>query len=106
MLLEEKINVQNQAKLAGLSEAEFIRRRVLGYQVPPARPLADVELISELNAVSWQIKRVGQNVDQILLATYRGTDFVNHWQAVGREVREVAAQASGALEKVASLDGA
>lgn len=106
MTVKEKLHVTEQAKLAGLSEAEFVRRRCLGYVVPPARPLADEQLLAEVNRLSWEINRIGVNVDQLLLATYRGTDFVNYWGNIGQEVRDLANRAEIVLDKVANLHGA
>ena len=106
LTVSEKLHVQAQAEAAGLSEAEYVRRRILGYEVPPARSLSDAALISEVNRTSWELNRIGQNVDQILLATYRGSDFVDYWRHVGDHVRQVADQADTVLQKVAALDGA
>ena len=106
LTVSEKLHVQTQAKLAGLSEAEYARRRLLGYEVPPARSLADAALISEVNRLSWEINRVGVNVDQLLLATYRGSDFVTYWGEIGGEVRKLAGNAETVLKKLVALDGA
>lgn len=101
----EKLHVQQQAKAAGLTEAEYVRRRALGYEVPPARALADQALITEVNRMGWELNRIGQNVDQLLLATYRGSDFVNHWDDIGQEVKAVAGEASGLLDRLVALNG-
>lgn len=50
--------VEEQAAVAGLDLAEFVRRRVLGRKVAPARAAADDRLILEIN-------RVGVNLNQI-----------------------------------------
>lgn len=82
LTVSEKQHVQEQAAAAGLSEMEYTRRRILGYSIPPARPMADAALISEIN-------RIGVNVNQLALATHRGSDFQVYWRAVGQQVETV-----------------
>lgn len=106
LTVSEKLHVQAQAKAAGLSEAEFARRRLLGYEVPPTRSLADAALITEVNRLSWEINRIGVNVDQLLLATYRGSDFVAYWGDIGTTVHKLAGEAETVLKRLAALDGA
>ena len=88
----EKIHVQQQARAAGLDPAEYIRRRVLGYQVAPARARADAALVSEIN-------RIGVNANQLARAVNAARPFRGDWQAIADECRRV-------LGKVASLYGA
>lgn len=80
----EKVFVQQQAARAGLSEAEYLRRRVLGAPVLAAAAArrADPALVSELN-------RIGVNVNQLARAHHTGTDFVRFWSEIGRELRAV-----------------
>jgi hypothetical protein len=84
----EKVFVQDQAAKAGLSEAEYTRRRVLGYAVvSPAASTRQVDpsLLSELN-------RVGVNVNQLARAVHTGREFVVYWRDIGRELQGVLAR--------------
>lgn len=85
-------HVRMQARLAGLDPHEYARRRTLGHAVPPApQRSSDPALVSELN-------RIGVNVNQLALATHRGSDFTRYWADVGRELQAV-------LGKVLARDG-
>ncbi|MEQ8750323.1 MAG: plasmid mobilization relaxosome protein MobC [Amphiplicatus sp.] len=82
----EREYIRAQARAAGLPEAEYLRRRALGYAVPPARSgLPDPALISELN-------RIGVNVNQLARAMHRGSDFVQSWRVVGDELSSILAK--------------
>ena len=84
--LAEREYLRAQARAAGISETEYLRRRALGYAVSPARSnLPDPTLISELN-------RIGVNVNQLARATHRGSDFVHTWQIIGRQLSDVLAK--------------
>jgi anion-transporting ArsA/GET3 family ATPase len=58
LTLDERVFVDAQAAAAGLSTAEYVRRRVLGVRVDPAPAAADEKLLLELN-------RIGNNMNQI-----------------------------------------
>ena len=49
--LAEKQFVREQAKLAGITEAEYIRRRALGERVAVRQSKADAQLVYEVNAI-------------------------------------------------------
>jgi hypothetical protein len=80
----EMVYIQQQAEAAGISPAEYVRRRALGYTVPsgPSSRRTDPALLSELN-------RVGVNVNQLTRAVHQGRDFVQYWEEIGRELRNV-----------------
>lgn len=84
----ELAHIQQQAHAAGIDATEFLRRRALGYVVPPAPRRADASLVSELN-------RVGQNLNQI-------ARNLNSGRTLRLEVDVVIAELRGILEKVAS----
>lgn len=84
--LAEREYIRAQARAAGIAETEYLRRRALGYAVPPARPnQSDPALISELN-------RIGVNVNQLARATHRGSDFVHTWQIIRQQLAETLAK--------------
>ena len=80
----EKQHVHAQAEMAGLTPMEYVRRRALGYVVPPApsRRVFDPALISEIN-------RVGNNVNQLARAAHTGREFIKYWREVGQELTRV-----------------
>ena len=93
MTLAEREYVRAQAERAGLTPAEYMRRRALGHAIPPAPARSsDPALVSELN-------RVGVNVNQLARAVHRGSAFADYWQEVGEELR-------GVLGKVMARHGA
>ncbi|MFN0132760.1 MAG: plasmid mobilization protein [Phycisphaerales bacterium] len=83
----EKAFVQAQAAKVGLSEAEYTRRRVLGYAVvsPATARQTDPALLSDLN-------RIGVNVNQLARAVHTGREFVVYWQHIGRELEALLAR--------------
>lgn len=83
----EKTYVQEQAAKAGLSEAEYTRRRVLGFAVasPAAARRADPAVVTELN-------RIGVNVNQLARAVHTDRDFAKFWLEIGQELRGVLAK--------------
>ena len=87
----EKEYIREQAAKAGLSEADYVRRRILGFTVQPPAPKADAARVSELN-------RIGVNVNQLARATNADREFRGDWRDVERELRRL-------LEKVAAAYG-
>ena len=79
----ERVHVEAQAALAGLSVAEFARRAVLGVRVAPRRSETDGRLLVEVN-------RVGVNLAQLVKALhFRQTPLVSEIEATVSEVRTV-----------------
>ena len=83
--LAEKAYIKDQADLAGISEAEYLRRRALGFAVSPPPSKVDASLVSELN-------RIGVNVNQLALAVHTDRDFIRFWAEVGSELKAVLAK--------------
>lgn len=83
----EKVFVQDQAAKAGLSEAEYTRRRVLGNPVESAATDRRIEpaLLSELN-------RIGVNVNQIARHLNAGRTERGSLDVVVAELRGVLGQ--------------
>lgn len=76
----EQLN--EQARLSGLTRAEYIRRRALGHRITSVATRTDPALIVALN-------RVGNNVNQLTLSVHRGSAFQKYWREVGDELRTV-----------------
>ena len=91
LTIAERAFLRSQADAAGLSEAEYLRKRALGLPVRAASERSDPALVSELN-------RIGVNVNQLARATHRGADFTQYW-------REIGTMLEGILAKVLSRDG-
>lgn len=85
--IAEKNHCLQQAALAGLSEAEYVRRRSIGYKVPPAPSKADAALLMELN-------RIGVNLNQL-------TKHANAGRDLPHSVHELLGEVKTLLEKVA-----
>ena len=64
-----------QAAAAGLAPHDFVRQRVLGFHVAPAKSPADAALISELN-------RVGVNLNQLARAVNTDRRYPGDWRAL------------------------
>lgn len=77
--------VTAQAAAAGLTTAEFARRRVLGRKVAPPRSMADASLVYELN-------RVGVLLNQIARAIHRDRPEQMDLAAALADVRAVLAR--------------
>ena len=91
LTIAERAFLRSQAEAAGLSEAEYLRKRALGLPVRAASERSDPALVSELN-------RIGVNVNQLARATHRGTDFTRYW-------REIGTRLEGILARVLDRDG-
>jgi len=87
MTAEEELSVKMNAAAAGLSVAEFLRRRAFSLTVTPPPSRADAQLLAEIN-------RIGVNVNQLAFAQNADREFKGDWQALRDELARV-------LEKVA-----
>jgi hypothetical protein len=84
---EESLSLKMSAAAAGLSAAEYLRRRAFSRSVTPPASRADAQLLSELN-------RIGVNVNQLAFAHNADREFKGDWLALRDELARV-------LEKVA-----
>ena len=90
--LAEHEHIRAQAEAVGLSVAEFLRRRALGYMVPTgrARRRVDPGVLNELN-------RIGVNVNQI-------ARNLNSDRPLRLNAQEVLSELQQVLGRLASLD--
>ena len=63
LTLAEKQFVRDQAKLAGMSEAAYVRHRALGLPVVVREAKTDARLIHELNAIGVNLNQITRNVN-------------------------------------------
>ena len=76
-------NLTAKAEKAGISVSALIRRSVAGCEVKEAPP-------ADLHKLIWEIRRVGNNIDQILtIANAKGLLDVPHLRKAISDLREV-----------------
>lgn len=87
----ERETLRMNAAAAGITEAEFCRRRCIGLPVTPTRTRTDPALVVALN-------RVGNNVNQLARSVHRGSSFQTYWKEVAAELRDVLHKAAAGIE--------
>jgi len=63
LTLAEKQFIREQSHLAGLSEAAFVRKRVLGLPVVVPKSYADARLLYELNSIGVNLNQIARNLN-------------------------------------------
>ena len=63
LTIAEHAHVSAQARAAGMSLAEFVRRRTLGEPVQPRASMADAKLLTELNAIGVNLNQIARNLN-------------------------------------------
>lgn len=98
----ELAHVETQARGAGITPHEFLRRRALGYIVPPApaHRRVDPGLVTELNRLGLELKAIGNNANQLALATHTNRRFAASWEAVVERIHELGGEVSATLERL------
>ena len=59
----EDIHLREQARTAGMTVAEFVRRRALGLPVVVREAKADARLVHELNAIGVNLNQIARNLN-------------------------------------------
>ena len=59
----EDIHLREQARTAGLTVAEYVRRRALGLPVVVRHAQTDARLIHELNAIGVNLNQIARNLN-------------------------------------------
>ncbi len=87
----EKRYVQDQSRKAGLSEAEYVRRRVLDYTVKAAGVSArfDPALVSEINRLGTQLQALGNLANQVALYCHTGRQLPSDWAVLPSEIKRL-----------------
>lgn len=98
----ELAHVETQARLAGIGPHEFLRRRALGYVVPPAsaQQRTDPGIVTELNRLGLELKAIGNNANQLALASHTNRRFATSWAGVVERIHELGGQVTAALERL------
>jgi hypothetical protein len=106
LTLAEKLYVQGQAAQAGLSEAEYTRRRVLGYAVKAASPgKSDPALVSEVNRLGVQLSSLGNLANQIALYCHTDRQIPASWSRLPSEIKLLLQLVEQTLQKLLSDHG-
>ena len=94
---------KEQAKEAGLSEAGLVRHMLDFAAAPPAKRQV-AALISELNRLGLELSAIGNNANQLALATHTNRRFATSWEKVVERIYELSDQVESAIEKVDDAD--
>lgn len=106
LTLAEKAYVQQQVAAAGLSIAEYTRRRVLGYRVPArAEREATAALVSEINRLGNQVAALGNVTNQVALYCHTDRRIPAEWEPLPNKINDLLRLVEETLERMVS-DGA
>lgn len=107
LTVAEKCYVQQQAAEAGLSEAEYTRRRVLCYAVKAvaAGSACDPALVSEINRLGREVSALGNLVNQVALYCHTDRRMRPEWQLLPGEIKQLRRLVEAKLEEVVPIDG-
>jgi hypothetical protein len=102
LTLAEKCYVQEQASRAGLSEAEYTRRRVLDYAVRAASAgtRVDPALVSEINRLGQEVNALGNVVNQVALYCHTGRGLRDDWADLPVFIRDLRRSIEAAVERL------
>ena len=92
LTLHEEIELRRAAEIAGMSVAEFIRRRTLGIPVRPPPSRADAQMLVELNAIGNNLNQLVRNIH-----TDRSSDHAPECDEVLRELQRVLRKVGSAI---------
>lgn len=101
LTLAEKEHLRQQAKLAGVSEAEYVRSLIIGSAVtaPPAR--TEAHLIDAINKVGLRLGgEIGNNLNQLTKAMNADLSSTVDPETLFAEVRQEMAYLHSVLAKV------
>ena len=94
-------DVETQARIAGLGPHEYLRRRVLGYEVPSQEVRkSSAALVKEINDLGLELNAIGVNANQLALAANSERRAHAAWEDVVARINELGDQVSSALERL------
>ncbi len=101
LTIAELIYVREQAERAGLSAAEYTRRRVLGAKVEAAEERrVQAALVSEINRLGNQLAALGNLTNQIALYCHTDRSIPESWESLPQEIKATRQLVEQTLEKV------
>lgn len=104
----EKALIEDNARKAGLSLAEYVRRLALGHQVYAANGGsrgADPELVRKLDRLGGQVRDLGNVTNQVAVYCHTDRPIPAGWEVLPREVLRLQEQISETLDQVVLSDG-
>ena len=91
--------IRQQAEAAGLNEAGLVHRMLEYAAAPPARR-QKAALIHEVNRLGLELKAIGNNANQLAVATHTNRRFATSWEAVVQSLHELGSRVSDVLDRV------
>ena len=91
-----------KASRSGVSEGEFLRRKIVGSPLPSVSSSANPAQIAALNNYVVSAKKLHNNVNQLAAAIHMDREFIQYWREIGAELEadlEVGRAALDALLK-------
>ncbi|MEL6322950.1 MAG: plasmid mobilization relaxosome protein MobC [Pseudomonadota bacterium] len=96
----EKHAIEEHARACGLRASDYARSLALGFKPSASEAMhTDPAVVSLLNTIVLQTKRIGNNVNQLARSTHRGSAFQQFWAEIGDELRIQVADAQRALRE-------
>lgn len=92
-------SIREQAEAAGLTEAGLLHRMLQYAAAPPARRQT-AALIHAVNRLGLELSAIGNNANQLALATHTNRRFATSWEAVVARIHELGDQVSDVLDRV------
>jgi len=92
LTLAEYLHLADQADMADLSLAEYVRRRALGYRIQPPASRADQQLLAEIN-------RIGVNINQLARHANSGQEFESKFELMEDEIARLLVTVSEAYDR-------
>ncbi len=105
--LPEREEIRTAAARVGLTEAEYLRRRVLGHRLPSgSAKRSDPSKIAALNSAAVALSRVGNNLNQLTHAAHVGRELKGLALSLQPEVQaELRAIKAALANLLAETDG-
>ena len=94
LTLLEKQFLRDQARAAGMTEAAYVRRRVLGLPITVPKPKTDVRLLYELNAIGVNLNQLARNVNSGRVGVH-----ALDWDVVRAELHKVLSKVGAAFDE-------
>ena len=106
LTIAEKNHLLEQAIAAGVSAAEYVRRRALDLAVTTrTEKQAKAALVSEINRLGNQLAALGNLANQIALYLHTDRQLPGGWETLPSEIKALQRLVEQTLEQVLADDG-
>ena len=103
--LPEREEIRAAAMRCGLTQADYLRRRVLGHRIPAGSARrADPAKIAALNSAALALSRVGNNLNQVVHAAHIGRELKGMALALQPDVQADLRKVRAALDALLGED--